>query len=89
MSTHRNSTSLSPLVMVVGISLILGVHWPILAQDGTAGATSADGVAAATSYSEPPEVSSYEAEREDQFISNTRQLITDSLRTGEGYFSAD
>ena len=89
MSTHRNSTSLSPLVMVVGISLILGVHWPILAQEGTAGATSADGVAAATRYSEPPEINLYEAEREDQFLSNTRQLITDSLRSGEGYFSAD
>ena len=74
---------------IVGITLAVCLNWQILAQDGVAGATSTDGVAGATSYSEPPETSSYDTEREDQFLSNTQQLITESLRSGEGYFSAD
>lgn len=63
-----------------------------MAQDGSAGASSysqPDGVAAA-SYSAPaPADTSMESNNEDQLLSNTRQLIEGSLRSGEGYFSAD
>ena len=63
-----------------------------MAQDGSAGASSysqPDGVAAA-SYSAPaPADTSMESDNEDQLLSNTRQLIEGSLRSGEGYFSAD
>ena len=89
MNMYLTRKSLSRLVRIVGITLAVGLNWQILAQDGVAGATSTDGVAGATSYSEPPETSSYDTEREDQFLSNTQQLITESLRSGEGYFSAD
>ena len=89
MNMYLTRKSLSRLVRTVGITLAVGLNWQILAQDGVAGATSTDGVAGATSYSEPPETNSYDTEREDQFLSNTQQLITGSLRSGEGYFSAD
>ena len=89
MNMYLTRKSLSRLVRIVGIALAVGLNWQILAQDGVAGATSTDGVAGATSYSEPPETSSYDTESEDQFLSNTQQLITESLRSGEGYFSAD
>ena len=89
MNMYLTRKSLSRLVRTVGITLAVGLNWQILAQDGIAGATSTDGVAGATSYSEPPETSSYDTESEDQFLSNTQQLITESLRSGEGYFSAD
>ena len=49
----------------------------------------ADGMAAA-SYWVEPEPSGYENQlNEDLLMTNTEQLITDSLRSGEGYFSAD
>ena len=89
MNMYLTRKSLSRLVRIAGITLTVCLNWQILAQDGVAGATSTDGVAGATSYSEPPETSSYDTEREDQFLSNTQQLITESLRSGEGYFSAD
>ena len=89
MNMYLTRKSLSRLVRIVGITLAVCLNWQILAQDGVAGATSTDGVAGATSYSEPPETNSYDTEREDQFLSNTQQLITESLRSGEGYFSAD
>ena len=89
MNMYLTRKSLSRLVRIVGIILAVCLNWQILAQDGVAGATSTDGVAGATSYSEPSETNSYDTEREDQFLSNTQQLITESLRSGEGYFSAD
>ena len=89
MNMYLTRKSLSRLVRIVGIALAVCLNWQILAQDGVAGATSTDGVAGATSYSESPETNSYDTEREDQFLSNTQQLITESLRSGEGYFSAD
>ena len=89
MNMYLTRKSLSRLVRIVGITLAVCLNWQILAQDGVAGATSTDGVAGATSYSEPSETNSYDTEREDQFLSNTQQLITESLRSGEGYFSAD
>ena len=89
MNMYLTRKSLSRLVRIVGITLAVCLNWQILAQDGIAGATSTDGIVGATSYSEPPETSSYDTESEDQFLSNTQQLITESLRSGEGYFSAD
>ena len=89
MNMYLTRKSLSRLVRIVGITLAVCLNWQILAQDGVAGATSTDGVSGATSYSESPETNSYDTEREDQFLSNTQQLITESLRSGEGYFSAD
>lgn len=50
----------------------------------------ADGVAAATAAAEMPTANAHEnSSYEDQLITNTRRLVTDSLRSGEGYFSAD
>jgi hypothetical protein len=89
MNMYLTRKSLSRLVRIAGITLTVCLNWQILAQDGIAGATSNDGIVGATSYSEPPETSSYDTEREDQFLSNTQQLITESLRSGEGYFGAD
>jgi hypothetical protein len=89
MNMYLTRKSLSRLVRIAGITLTVCLNWQILAQDGIAGATSTDGIVGATSYSEPPETSSYDTEREDQFLSNTQQLITESLRSGEGYFGAD
>ncbi|MDA1372156.1 MAG: biopolymer transporter Tol [Proteobacteria bacterium] len=58
--------------------------------DGTAGATSADGVAGATRAATPASASGpFDTDYEATLLSNTQQLITDSLRSGEGYFSAD
>ena len=49
----------------------------------------ADGMAAA-SYWVEPEPSGFENQlNEALLMTNTEQLITDSLRSGEGYFSAD
>ncbi len=70
----------------------LGFSILATAQDGSAGASTSyqpDGVAAA-SYSAPePANPLMESDNEDQLLSNTRQLIEGSLRSGEGYFSAD
>ncbi|MDD9891787.1 MAG: biopolymer transporter Tol [Gammaproteobacteria bacterium] len=64
-----------------------------LAQpDGAAGASasySPDGVAGASAYAEPSAANMYDTEYESELLTGTYQLITDSLRSGEGYFSAD
>ena len=49
----------------------------------------ADGVAGATVTEEPMPGNFVDGEFESILLSNTRQLITDGLRSGEGYFSAD
>ena len=62
------------------------------AQDGSTGAISSsqpDGVAAASYYAPAPVDPSIESNNEDLLLSDTRQLIEGSLRSGEGYFSAD
>jgi Tol biopolymer transport system component len=46
-------------------------------------------MAAATSWAEPTPSIYADVENESDLLSNTRQLVTDSLRSGEGYFSAD
>ena len=70
----------------------LGLTVMAAPQDGTSGATSSsepDGVAAASYTAPEPANASMESNNEDQLLSNTRQLIEGSLRSGEGYFSAD
>ena len=48
-----------------------------------------DGTAAATSWVAEEPSPYANVQNEASLLSNTRQLITDSLRSGEGYFSAD
>jgi len=57
-----------------------------VAQDGTG---TPDGVAAASYEAPAPANAAMEANNEDQLLSNTRLLVEGSLRSGEGYFSAD
>jgi len=70
----------------------LGFSVLVAAQDGNAGASSTsepDGVAAASYSAAEPAKPLMESNNENQLLSNTRQLIEGSLRSGEGYFSAD
>lgn len=70
---------------------------PATQTDGVAAATNAtaanaqvDGVAAATTSTPTPAISPFnDSENEASLLSNIRQLVTGSLRSGEGYFSAD
>ncbi|NKB34911.1 MAG: biopolymer transporter Tol [Pseudomonadales bacterium] len=60
--------------------------------DGAAGASAAaepDGVSGASGYAEPTGAALYDTEYESELLAGTHQLITNSLRSGEGYFSAD
>ncbi len=53
-------------------------------------AAEVDGYAGATAAEEPEVPAEFAAQQfEDELLTNTRLLITDSLRSGEGYFSAD
>ena len=52
-------------------------------------AETADGMAAATSYAEPETPDFAATEYESQLLPTTRRLVQNSLRSGEGYFSAD
>ncbi|MDA0279531.1 MAG: biopolymer transporter Tol [Proteobacteria bacterium] len=78
------------------LSGYLGFSILAAAQDTSADASAPsqpDGVAAA-SYSAPapapaPADASIQSNNENQLLSNTHQLIEGSLRSGEGYFSAD
>ncbi|PDH34887.1 MAG: biopolymer transporter Tol [OM182 bacterium MED-G28] len=78
-------------IFYTSIFLPMLIHLSASAQpDDAAGAYSAaDGAAGASSYDEPTVSSVYDTEYESQLLSGTYQLITDSLRSGEGYFSAD
>jgi len=50
----------------------------------------ADGTASATAAAPAPTDAAYgDSNNEDRLITNTRRLVTDSLRSGEGYFGAD
>lgn len=50
----------------------------------------ADGMAAATAAAMPSADGAYaDSRNEELLLTNTRRLVTDSLRSGEGYFSAD
>ena len=81
---------------LIAISFILpgyiGLSAVAIAQDGSDGASSysePDGVAAASYYAPKPANELMESDNEDQLLSNTHQLIEGSLRSGEGYFSAN
>ena len=50
--------------------------------------SNADGVAGATVIEEPAPANFIDGEFESILLSNTRQLVTEGLRSGEGYFSA-
>ncbi|HAJ75939.1 MAG TPA: biopolymer transporter Tol [Gammaproteobacteria bacterium] len=95
MIANRPSKPLSHLLVssAAGLLLCLVATVALAQPDGAAGATSAaaaDGVAGATGDAAPPAPTGpYDTDFEDSLLSNTRQLITDSLRSGEGYFSAD
>jgi Tol biopolymer transport system component len=71
---------------------------PAASTDGYSAATAyaepeeepvADGAAGASAYSEPPVASGNLADNEALLLTNTRRLITEGARSGEGYFSAD
>ena len=49
----------------------------------------ADGTAGATDTDTPAPGNFVDGEFESVLLANTRQLVTDGLRSGEGYFSAD
>ena len=51
--------------------------------------SSPDGYSGATSYEEPAAPAGFDTYYESELLIGTHQLITDSLRSGEGYFSAD
>ena len=78
-------------IFYTSIFLPMLIHLSASAQpDDAAGAYSAaDGAAGASSYDEPTVSSVYDTEYESQLLSGTYQLITDSLRSSVGYFSAD
>ena len=78
-------------IFYTSIFLPMLIHLSASAQpDDAAGAYSAaDGAAGASSYDEPSGTGLYDTKYESQLLSGTYQLITDSLRSGEGYFSAN
>ena len=82
------------VVCISSFLLLLASASSSAQPDGAAGATGyvepqPDGVAGATGYAEPAGPEQYATEYESELLSGTYQLITDSLRSGEGYFSAD
>jgi len=77
------NTVLAPTLSKISLSIVLTFSAHCFGQqaDGYAGATS--------SYSEPSIPSQWDTSYESELLPNTKQLITDGLRSGEGYFSAD
>ncbi len=72
----------TPLMWTIGGSALLAISISASAQQ-------ADGYAGATAYSAPAAPTQWDTSYESELLPNTRQLITDGLRSGEGYFSAD
>jgi Tol biopolymer transport system component len=70
---------------------------PVIGEPGSAAGSYAtgqeesyaDGAAGATGYSEPPVATGNLDENESLLLANTRLLVTEGARSGEGYFSAD
>ena len=86
----HTSSDFSGISLPAGLVLATLFSVPALAQpDGAAGATTADGWAGATAYAATPDTTLYDTQYEAELLSNTRQLISSGLRSGEGYFSAD
>lgn len=92
MNVIRNRKQPLRLALTISSVLLLGLLGSLVqAQpDGTTGATSADGVAGATRAAAPaPSTGLFDTAYEASLLSNTHQLVTGSLRSGEGYFSDD
>ncbi|MFK7864583.1 MAG: TolB family protein [Pseudohongiellaceae bacterium] len=80
-SNNKNSERLALAAALSVASLSLSQLALAQEPDGYSGATS--------SYSEPTVPKEWDTNYEKELLPTTRQLITDSLRSGEGYFSAD
>ena len=83
MKTLKSAFNLTSLTLSVLMSGLL-VNSSVAQSD-----SSPDGYAGATSYEEPAAPTGYDTKYESELMIGTHQLITDSLRSGEGYFSSD
>ena len=83
MKTLKSAFNLTSLALSVLMSGLL-VNSSVAQSD-----SSPDGYAGATSYEEPAAPTGYDTKYESELMIGTHQLITDSLRSGEGYFSSD
>ena len=83
MKTLKSAFNLTSLTLSVSMSGLL-VNSSVAQSD-----SSRDGYAGATSYEEPAAPTGYDTKYESELMIGTHQLITDSLRSGEGYFSSD
>ncbi len=84
------------LFAITSLGLLLSACGPSPSQSTVSAApapeasTTTDGAAGATaSYTEPATASAMDTQYESELLPNTRQLITEGKRSGEGYFSAD
>ena len=83
MKTLKSAFNLTSLTLSVLMSGLL-VNSSVAQSD-----SSPDGYAGATSYEEPDAPAGFDTKYESDLLIGTHQLITDSLRSGEGYFSSD
>lgn len=76
-------TKARPVFSILSFSVLVTLSGNAFGQqaDGYAGATS--------SYSAPSTPALWDTSYESELLPNTKQLITEGLRSGEGYFSAD
>ena len=83
----------SQKLVIVSIVYLLALVANIAAfaqPDGVSGSSGEpDGYSGATGYVEPTVTDIFDTNYEAALLAGTYQLITDSLRSGEGYFSAD
>lgn len=83
----------SQKLLIVSIVYLLALVANIAAfaqPDGVSGSSGEpDGYSGATGYVEPTVTDIFDTNYEAALLAGTYQLITDSLRSGEGYFSAD
>lgn len=77
----KNFKARSIATLLAFSSVLYGVQANAQEPDGYSGATS--------SYSEPSIPDAWDTTYESELLPTTKQLITDGLRSGEGYFSAD
>jgi len=78
------------LLLITSVLALAGGNISVAtAQTRSSDQSGADGAAGATSYSAEPVVMESDEANEAILLTNTRQLVTDSKRSGESYFSAD
>ena len=93
MNAHKNLIAASCLLLLAACSP--ASETPVAdsqsqAEYSSAEYAGADGTAAATTAAEEPTGNVHaNSNYEDRLLSNTRRLVSHSLRSGEGYFSAD